>query len=62
MRSKNNIFRLTELQLEQLEQHLEKEQTTFTVFILSLIQSEIMKDAVRHIILKILLAYQIAHV
>ena len=46
MRSKNKIFRLTELQLEQLEQHLEKEQTTFTDFILSLIQREIMKDAV----------------
>ena len=37
-RSKSKIFRLTELQLEQLEQHLEKEQTTFTDFILSLIQ------------------------
>ena len=46
IRSKNKIFRLTELQLEQLEQHLEKEQTTFTDFILSLIQREIMKDAV----------------
>jgi hypothetical protein len=31
---------------KQLEQHLEKEQTTFTDFILSLIQREIMKDAV----------------
>ena len=46
IRSKSEIFRLTELQLEQLEQHLEKEQTTFTDFILSLIQREIMKDAV----------------
>ena len=46
IRSKPKIFRLTELQLEQLEQHLEKEQTTFTDFILSLIQREIMKDAV----------------
>ena len=46
MRNKTKIFRLTELQLEQLEQHLEKEQTTFTDFILSLIQREIMKDAV----------------
>lgn len=45
IRSKSKIFRLTELQLEQLEQHLEKEQTTFTDFILSLIQREIMKDA-----------------
>ena len=46
LRSTSKIFRLTELQLEQLEQHLEKEQTTFTDFILSLIQREIMKDAV----------------
>ena len=46
IRSISIIFRLTELQLEQLEQHLEKEQTTFTDFILSLIQREIMKDAV----------------
>ena len=46
IRSKSKIFRLTELQLEQLEQHLETEQTTFTDFILSLIQREIMKDAV----------------
>ena len=46
IRSKSKIFRLTELQLEQLEQHLEKEQTTFTDFIHSLIQREIMKDAV----------------
>ena len=46
IRSKSKIFRLTELQLEQLEQHLEKEQTTFADFILSLIQREIMKDAV----------------
>ncbi len=46
IRSKSKIFRRTELQLEQLEQHLEKEQTTFTDFILSLIQREIMKDAV----------------
>ncbi len=46
MRSKNKIFRLTELQLEQLEQHLEKEQTTFTDFIHSLIQREVMQDAV----------------
>ena len=46
MRSKNKIFRLTELQLEQLEKHLEKEGTTFTDFIHSLIQREIMQDAV----------------
>ena len=46
MRSKNKIFRLTELQLEQLEKHLEKEGTTFTDFIHSLIQREGMQDAV----------------
>ena len=46
IRSKNKIFRLTELQLEQLEKHLEKEGTTFTDFIHSLIQREIMQDAV----------------
>ena len=45
MRNKTKIFRLTELQLEQLEQHLEKEETNFTDFIHSLIQREIMKDA-----------------
>ena len=46
IRSKSKIFRLTELQLEQLEQHLEKEQTTFTDFIHSLIQREVMQDAI----------------
>ena len=46
MRSKNKIFRRTELQLEQLEKHLEKEGTTFTDFIHSLIQREVMQDAV----------------
>ena len=46
MRTKNKIFRLTELQLEQLEKHLEKEGTTFTDFIHSLIQREVMQDAV----------------
>lgn len=46
MRSKNKIFRLTELQLEQLEKHLEKEGTNFTDFIHSLIQREVMQDAV----------------
>lgn len=39
-------FRLTDLQLEQLEKHLEKEETNFTDFIHSLIQREIMKDSV----------------
>jgi hypothetical protein len=46
MRSKNKIFRLTQLQLEQLEKHLEKEGTTFTDFIHSLIQREVMQDVV----------------
>ena len=46
MRTKNKIFRLTELQLEQLEKHLEKEGTTFTDFIHSLIQREVMQDVV----------------
>ena len=46
MRSKNKIFRLTELQLEQLEKHLEKEGTTFTDFIHSLIQREVMQDTI----------------
>ena len=46
MRSKNKIFRLTELQLEQLEKHLEKEGTTFTDFIHSLIQRDVMQDAI----------------
>ena len=46
IRSKNKIFRLTELQLEQLEKHIEKEETTFTDFIHSVIQREVMQDAV----------------
>ena len=46
MRTKTKIFRLTELQLEQIEQHLEKEGTNFTDFIHSLIQREVMQDAV----------------
>ena len=46
MRSKSKIFRLTELQLEQLEKHLEKEGTTFTDFIHSLIQREVMQDTI----------------
>ena len=49
MRSKNKIFRLTELQLEQLEKHLEKEGTTFTDFIHSLIQRELAQDAVKEL-------------
>lgn len=39
-------FRLTELQLEQLDKHLKKENTNFTDFIHSLIQREVMRDAV----------------
>ncbi|MHA3084529.1 plasmid mobilization relaxosome protein MobC, partial [Acinetobacter sp. ANC 5383] len=39
-------FRLTELQLEQLEQHLKKENTNFTDFIHSLIEREVMQNAV----------------
>ena len=46
MRSKSKIFRLTALQLEQLEKHLEKEGTTFTDFIHSLIQREVMQDTI----------------
>ena len=46
MRSKSKIFRLTPLQLEQLEKHIEKENTNFTDFIQSLIQREVMQDAV----------------
>ena len=46
MRSKSKIFRITELQLEQLEKHLEKEGTTFTDFIHSLIQREVMQDTI----------------
>lgn len=39
-------FRLSELQLEQLEQYIRKENTNFTDFIQSLIQREVMQDAV----------------
>ena len=46
MRTKRKDFRLTQLQLEQLEKHLELENTTFTDFIHSLIQHEVMKNAV----------------
>ena len=46
MRTKNKIFRLTELQLEQMEAYLKKESTTFTDFIHSLIQREVMKDVI----------------
>lgn len=46
MRNKTKIFRLTELQQEQLERHLEKENTNFTDFIHSLIQREVMRDSI----------------
>jgi signal transduction histidine kinase len=46
MRSRTKIFRLTELQLEQLEQQLKKENTNFTDFIHSLIEREVMQNAV----------------
>ena len=39
-------FRLTDLQLEQLQQQLEKENASFTDFIHSLIEREVMQDAV----------------
>ena len=46
MRSRTKIFRLTELQLKQLEQYIQKENTNFTDFIHSLIEREVMQDAV----------------
>lgn len=46
MRNKTKIFRLTDLQLKQLEQHLQKENTNFTDFIHSLIEREVMQDAI----------------
>ncbi len=45
-RDKIKKFRLTELQLEQLERHLKKENTNFTDFIHSLIEREVMQDVV----------------
>ena len=46
MRSRTKIFRLTELQLEQLEQQLKKENTNFTDLIHSLIEREVMQNAI----------------
>lgn len=46
MRSRTKIFRLTELQLEQLQQHIKKENTNFTDFIHSLIEREVMQAAI----------------
>lgn len=45
LRTKTKSFRMTELQLEQLKEHLEKEQTEFSDFLHSLIQREIMQNA-----------------
>lgn len=45
-KTKIKKFRLSELQLEQLELHLKKENTNFTDFIHSLIQREVMQDAI----------------
>lgn len=46
MRNRTKIFRLTELQLEQLQQQLKKENTNFTDLIHSLIEREVMQNAV----------------
>ena len=46
MRSRTKIFRLTELQLKQLEQYIQRENTNLTDFIHSLIAREVMHDAV----------------
>ena len=46
MRSRTKIFRLTELQLKQLEQYIQKENTNFTDFIHSLIEREVMQNAI----------------
>ena len=46
MRSRTKMFRLTELQLKQLEQYIQRENTNFTDFIHSLIAREVMHDAV----------------
>ena len=46
LRTKTKSFRLTELQLKQLEIHLKKENSEFSDFLHSLIQREIMQDTV----------------
>ena len=46
LRTKTKSFRLTELQLKQLENHLKKENSEFSDFLHSLIQREIMQDTV----------------
>ena len=46
LRTKTKSFRLTELQLKQLENHLKKENSEFSDFLHSLIQREVMQDVV----------------
>ena len=46
LRTKTKSFRLTELQLTQLENHLKKENSEFSDFLHSLIQREVMQDVV----------------
>ncbi|WP_180000539.1 MULTISPECIES: plasmid mobilization relaxosome protein MobC [unclassified Acinetobacter] len=46
VKNKTKKFRLTQLQFEQLEQHLQKENTSFTDFIHSLIEREVMQDVI----------------
>lgn len=46
LRKKTKSFRMTELQLSQLKEYLEKEQTEFSDFLHSLIQREIMQNSV----------------
>ena len=46
MRNKTKIFRLTDLQLEQLKKHLQKENTNLHDYIHSLIEREVMQDAI----------------
>ena len=45
MRTKNRIFRQTQLQWEQLEKYLKETQEGFTDFIQSLIQRELSQAA-----------------
>ncbi|SDC20776.1 plasmid mobilization relaxosome protein MobC [Acinetobacter boissieri] len=46
LRKKTKSFRMTELQLEQLKNHLQTEKTEFSDFLHSLIQREIMQNAI----------------
>lgn len=45
-KTKTKKFRLTELQFQQIEEHLKKEGTNFSDFVHSLIQREVMQDAI----------------